>query len=98
MTARTMTVFVQPFFFSSRRRHTRFDCDWSSDVCSSDLEASAGESLTVVSVFERDRPLLELLDGIGIRPGVVVQVARTGSPIELRGGVKIERADRKSVV
>src|SRR2546430_10895994 len=27
------------FFFSSRRRHTRFDCDWSSDVCSSDLPA-----------------------------------------------------------
>src|SRR2546430_11037776 len=25
------------FFFSSRRRHTRFDCDWSSDVCSSHL-------------------------------------------------------------
>src|SRR6266478_5651070 len=30
-----MQVFF--FFFSSRRRHTRFDCDWSSDVCSSDL-------------------------------------------------------------
>src|SRR5690242_21094341 len=28
------------FFFSSRRRHTRLTCDWSSDVCSSDLEAS----------------------------------------------------------
>src|SRR5690606_32437747 len=27
------------FFFSSRRRHTRFSRDWSSDVCSSDLEA-----------------------------------------------------------
>src|SRR5882762_2273289 len=26
------------FFFSSRRRHTRFKCDWSSDVCSSDLD------------------------------------------------------------
>src|SRR5690606_40539294 len=25
------------FFFSSRRRHTRFSRDWSSDVCSSDL-------------------------------------------------------------
>src|SRR6516225_5046669 len=25
------------FFFSSRRRHTRLTCDWSSDVCSSDL-------------------------------------------------------------
>src|SRR5688572_15823327 len=30
-------VFFFFFFFSSRRRHTRFDCDWSSDVCSSDL-------------------------------------------------------------
>src|SRR5256886_13681152 len=30
------------FFFSSRRRHTRFDCDWSSDVCSSDLAAAIG--------------------------------------------------------
>src|SRR5260370_22337051 len=28
------------FFFSSRRRHTRFKCDWSSDVCSSDLLAA----------------------------------------------------------
>src|SRR5690606_40358579 len=26
------------FFFASRRRHTRFSRDWSSDVCSSDLE------------------------------------------------------------
>src|SRR2546430_17173625 len=32
------------FFFSSRRRHTRFDCDWSSDVCSSDL-LSGGDAL-----------------------------------------------------
>src|SRR6266480_6053893 len=31
------------FFFSSRRRHTRLTCDWSSDVCSSDLgNASRG--------------------------------------------------------
>src|SRR6267143_3301039 len=29
------------FFFSSRRRHTRWNCDWSSDVCSSDLETEA---------------------------------------------------------
>src|SRR6266511_5766549 len=28
------------FFFSSRRRHTRFSRDWSSDVCSSDLDPS----------------------------------------------------------
>src|SRR2546427_5792725 len=35
---------VSFFFFSSRRRHTRFDCDWSSDVCSSDLAAFPGTS------------------------------------------------------
>src|SRR5215204_6759450 len=29
------------FFFSSRRRHTRSLCDWSSDVCSSDLAVAA---------------------------------------------------------
>src|SRR5690606_41577847 len=29
------------FFFSSRRRHTRFSRDWSSDVCSSDLPVTA---------------------------------------------------------
>src|SRR2546430_7485268 len=34
-----MCVIVLFFFFSSRRRHTRFDCDWSSDVCSSDLRS-----------------------------------------------------------
>src|SRR2546430_4980894 len=32
------------FFFSSRRRHTRFDCDWSSDVCSSDLLSASGNT------------------------------------------------------
>src|SRR2546430_10902850 len=36
------------FFFSSRRRHTRFDCDWSSDVCSSDLVRDAGAILVLV--------------------------------------------------
>src|SRR5690625_4818279 len=30
------------FFFSSRRRHTRWPRDWSSDVCSSDLIATEG--------------------------------------------------------
>src|SRR5688572_31604357 len=42
------------FFFSSRRRHTRFDCDWSSDVCSSDLPPPAGASRCRIS--ETPRP------------------------------------------
>src|SRR5207302_6196727 len=37
----SLFVFVSIFFFfSSRRRHTRFSRDWSSDVCSSDLLTS----------------------------------------------------------
>src|SRR3990167_10437365 len=40
------------FFFSSRRRHTRFDCDWSSDVCSSDLGEFFGQRI------EEARPLI----------------------------------------
>src|SRR3989475_6223418 len=42
-----MSLDVFFFFFSSRRRHTRFDCDWSSDVCSSDLKASHDEEVTL---------------------------------------------------
>src|SRR5260370_2517229 len=33
------------FFFSSRRRHTRFKCDWSSDVCSSDLTSKPAKPI-----------------------------------------------------
>src|SRR5260221_10273539 len=35
---RSMIIYLCSFFFSSRRRHTRSLCDWSSDVCSSDLK------------------------------------------------------------
>src|SRR2546430_13521576 len=38
---RSVLFASQSCFFSSRRRHTRFDCDWSSDVCSSDLYTSS---------------------------------------------------------
>src|SRR2546426_3573324 len=38
------------FFFSSRRRHTRLQGDWSSDVCSSDLIAGAGAVEAIASV------------------------------------------------
>src|SRR5256885_5219855 len=44
------------FFFSSRRRHTRLQGDWSSDVCSSDLQTSdpAGEDLGAQEVRDAD--------------------------------------------
>src|SRR5256886_16230917 len=51
------------FFFSSRRRHTRFDCDWSSDVCSSDL--FVGEFLVLVGAF-RTYPRAAIVAAAGV--------------------------------
>src|SRR5690242_21631671 len=50
---------VAYFFFSSRRRHTRLTCDWSSDVCSSDLD--------VVVALGRELDV----DGVGVAEQVV---------------------------
>src|SRR5690606_40825006 len=41
------------FFFSSRRRHTRFSRDWSSDVCSSDLAVGSGNDATGIAAAKR---------------------------------------------
>src|SRR2546430_8941000 len=61
------------FFFSSRRRHTRFDCDWSSDVCSSDLGARR-EARAM-----RDMARAELLN---LRNETVAQIIETRARAE----------------
>src|SRR2546421_3761479 len=59
------------FFFSSRRRHTRSDGDWSSDVCSSDLRFVAitdpGSKLEQVATADRFRQVFHGLPSIGVR-------------------------------
>src|SRR2546430_1944565 len=52
------------FFFSSRRRHTRFDCDWSSDVCSSDLLQESTHRYRDLS----DQELVDMLKMLPRRP------------------------------
>src|SRR5690606_40154986 len=47
------------FFFSSRRRHTRFSRDWSSDVCSSDLSTLAYFVEKLRNIPEGDGTLLD---------------------------------------
>src|SRR5256885_11081599 len=46
------------FFFSSRRRHTRLQGDWSSDVCSSDLEHCSRQGAFLPDLAERKEDLV----------------------------------------
>src|SRR2546427_6442402 len=78
------------FFFSSRRRHTRFDCDWSSDVCSSDLgrgrRAVDPGAAAALDVHRAPQQQAAVLAGqaCGLQPG-----AQPRAAVELH-------ADRKS--
>src|SRR5437879_7765249 len=76
------------FFFSSRRRHTRYIGDWSSDVCSSDLEGdrAAGGAVGV-------RGLVDTI-GIGGAGGGAERAAERG--IGDAGACESDKGDRKS--
>src|SRR6266481_2071837 len=59
------------FFFSSRRRHTRWNCDWSSDVCSSDLGRwASGHGVSIAEGHRAGsralRPVVETAIDLGI--------------------------------
>src|SRR5256885_8338445 len=54
----SFTDYLIFFFFSSRRRHTRLQGDWSSDVCSSDLVA--GEKLNVPRLVPREQQVIDV--------------------------------------
>src|SRR5690242_20746841 len=95
------------FFFSSRRRHTRLTCDWSSDVCSSDLEGrvqhhgSAGDA-DLVDHREVPRPRIVVEGGRRQHAPVLVLLRillLAARPAEAhRGGGVGPEQDRKSVV
>src|SRR5690242_20971199 len=74
------------FFFSSRRRHTRLTCDWSSDVCSSDLEPTIAEQ-GANAVVDRIAKLARA--SIGAARGKEIAGVGIGSPGPLN---KIGRA------
>src|SRR5256886_16025018 len=88
------------FFFSSRRRHTRFDCDWSSDVCSSDLVAqekkvARGQRLRVdTTVVERNihYPTDSGLLGDGAR--VLTRTMKKITELTGRAGTKLRNRMR----
>src|SRR3712207_9531134 len=76
---RECSILFNVFFFSSRRRHTRYWRDWSSDVCSSDL--AAGCSVDVTNVDEVRRMVAQAVDGHG---GLHILVNNAGIGIRKR--------------
>src|SRR5256886_4231082 len=60
-----MKMIVDVFFFSSRRRHTRFDCDWSSDVCSSDSVAGLQAADSSKPAASKPNILVIVADDLG---------------------------------
>src|SRR3712207_5375917 len=75
------------FFFSSRRRHTRYWRDWSSDVCSSDLEQADGGTIVNVASVSGVRP----------SPGTAAYGAAKAGLINLSSSLAVEWAPRVRV-
>src|SRR2546430_2718815 len=99
------------FFFSSRRRHTRFDCDWSSDVCSSDLESKGlrkGLIVNLDSTVSSIRRAVEEAEGVANVPVEEALIGVAGNHVRgvnSRGGITlgprprdIEREDVRRAV
>src|SRR2546430_16087970 len=85
------------FFFSSRRRHTRFDCDWSSDVCSSDVTGAPvkfvglGEKYDALEGFYPERIVSRVL-GMGDIMSLIERVEQT---VDRKAAADLERKLRK---
>src|SRR5436190_15588470 len=96
------------FFFSSRRRHTRSLCDWSSDVCSSDLAEEMGAKVliavdigTPLKTAESAKSIFGMLNqSIGVMMIQTIRKNRERADVlvqpDLEGFGSME--DRKSVV
>src|SRR5439155_14274616 len=59
------TVKLSVFFFSSRRRHTRWPRDWSSDVCSSDLSGVGVYTLNAGTILGNNENVGADQGGVG---------------------------------
>src|SRR3712207_8911469 len=68
------------FFFSSRRRHTRYWRDWSSDVCSSDLKQNNG----ALGTFTKGVMVQEFYDA-----AIKLKVGEISEPVKSQFGFHI---------
>src|SRR5690242_21534180 len=85
-------------FFSSRRRHTRLTCDWSSDVCSSDLGAGLGIGISGPAIAGAGVERPEVMLKTFIATILAEALAIYGLVVGLLSIFAIPALDRKSVV
>src|SRR5256886_1173694 len=88
------------FFFSSRRRHTRFDCDWSSDVCfpiseGTRVAASLNNRVIYLADIGMIAPLLGLL---GTVFGIIHSFGALGADIGSARYVALSRGISEALV
>src|SRR5690242_20918176 len=81
------------FFFSSRRRHTRLTCDWSSDVCSSDLRSRTCRNAAAGSAC----PMLWSSPRRGVSAGARPMRSCGGSRREQLGHAAQQRSEERRV-
>src|SRR5204862_3526295 len=73
------------FFFSSRRRHTRSLRDWSSDVCSSDLDMGAGQVEIFAEQMDEEGSVLDIgRDGLAVHRQFRSEERRVGKECRSR--------------
>src|SRR5579862_3747737 len=83
------------FFFSSRRRLTRWNCDWSSDVCSSDLmDIEAADVVLTRGQDSLRRPALR--PPLGDQPPYGVKQECAGAAGRIEHSLAQRRIDRRS--
>src|ERR671927_447631 len=80
------------FFFSSRRRHTRSLCDWSSDVCSSDLGTGTRTAMAQIAAEELGLPLDRVEVVLGDSSRGLYAVESAGSSTTSSVGPRAARA------
>src|SRR5712692_10821303 len=75
------------FFFSSRRRHTRWNCDWSSDVCSSDLQ-KGGDLICIYCAIGQKRStiaqMVKVLTDAGAMDYTIVVASSATEPATMQ--------------
>src|SRR5256885_10174021 len=82
------------FFFSSRRRHTRLQGDWSSDVCSSDLPIQRHELVFVTQIRSADVGRDTIIKSTGLRESAML--TEDENIVEIKFAVQYRLSDARA--